>query len=904
MATGLSRVVDLRAGERGPALRAMTALFGLIAGHTMLETARDAVFLAKLPVSRLGLVYAVLAVLSLVVVKVNAAFVQRFGRRNALIFTLMAGAYGTTVLYLAPRSSFAAYVLYLWSGLLGTVLVVQFWLMAGHHFTVAQGKRLFGPLAAGGVLGAVAGASAAAVILTRFPVGALLIAASGVFLATGLLLTAEPSDQTMPRIERPGRSPIAWGGLRGDRYLLRLGALVAVIAAAVLVADYLFKASAAATHTRAELGPFLARYYAVLNALALVVQLGLSGFLVRRLGVVGALSVLPAVLLFGAGGVIVTAGALSAALLTRGADGALRHSLNRVALELTWMPVPDSVKSVAKGFADTVLSRSAQAVTAGLLFGLAMLSLDRPVVLGGLIALLAAGAIALTVSLRRPYLNLFRRALSRDALPHDAGDLELDLDSAEVLIEALSSRDAVRAVAAMDLLVAQRRSRLVPSLILYHDSPSVLLRALEVIATPERTDWMALAERLLDHTDEAVRVAAVRALVAADSTDAAIARLADISPAVRAHTAFCLVVGEGAPEPQRDPRIREILAIEGPKRLQARAALLDAIARRGDERWRAVIGEIAAGDEDELDAHLAEAATRVRDPAFIDMLIGRLDGRDGRSSLRRAIVSYGAPALEALAQVIRDPATDPHLRLHVPRTISQFGDQAAADLLMNVLGNDPSGAVRFKALRGLGRMVELRPLPIDRARIAAQLRRNLVEVFRLRGLCLALGRPGDRPAAEVSGSILLELLGDKQRQAIERVFRLLKIAHRSEDLRSAHHALSGEAWLRATAAEFLDALTVRYPALGPDHSAARDLLLLLTDDLPPAEQHARAGALVPPAPVGVEAALAELIRERDRALATIAAQHAIDLGVRALMREIERASEEHRLFAEPERAHG
>src|SRR5215212_3688777 len=109
MATGLDRLVDLRPGERSPALRAMAALFGLVAGHTVLETARDAVFLVKLPASRLGLVYAALAGLSLVAVKLNAAFVQRFGRRNALIFTLMAAAYGTTVLYLAPRTPLMAY---------------------------------------------------------------------------------------------------------------------------------------------------------------------------------------------------------------------------------------------------------------------------------------------------------------------------------------------------------------------------------------------------------------------------------------------------------------------------------------------------------------------------------------------------------------------------------------------------------------------------------------------------------------------------------------------------------------------------------------------------------------------------------------------------------------------------
>jgi len=906
MATGLRRVMDLRAGERAPALRAFASLFGLIAGHTILETARDAIFLVKLPVSRLGLVYALLAGLSLVAVRINAAFVQRFGRRNALIFTLMAAAYGTTMIYLAPRTPLMAYVLYLWSALLGTVMVVQFWMLAGHNFTVSQGKRLFGALAAGGVLGAVAGASSAAALLMRFHVGSLMVVASLVFLATGLVLTAEPSDQTAPSATT-ARAPDPWGALRGDPYLRRLGALIAVITAAVLVADYLFKSTAAASIPRAELGAFIARYYAVLNAVALVVQLGITGFAVRRLGVIGALLVLPAFLLIGAGGVVVSGGALAAVLLTRGADGALRHSLNRVALELTWMPVSDAVKSVAKAFTDTALGRGVQAVVAGILFGLAMLSLDRPIVLGGLIALFAGSAVGLVASLRRPYLDLFRRALSRGSLPSEVGDLELDLDSAEVLIEALSSREPGRAVAAMDLLASQRRARLIPSLILYHDAAPVLLRALDVVATPDRRDWIELAQRLLDHQDEGVRVAAVRALVGVDRHEEAVTRLSDISPAVRAHTAFWLVSRDQVAEPHRDPRIRDIMAIEGPRRLQARGALLDAMARRGDQGWAELILEIAASDDHALNAQLAEAVTQVRDPRFVDLLISRLDAREGRGALRRALVSYGPEALEALARAIGDPHTSPRLRLHLPRTISQFGDQAAADLLIGILSSEPSGTVRYKALRGLGRMVEVRGVAIDRGRVAAQLRRTLVEVFRLRGLRLALGDASKAPAAaQQSARLLIELLEDKERQAIERAFRLLQIVHRSEDLRSAYLALSSsERRLRATAAEFLDALTVRYALLGEDHAVSRELLRLLADDLPAREQVARAAAAhrAPAAPRGPEAALAELLLERDPAVGSIASRLASDLGVERMVREIQRSTAE-RAAVSPELAHG
>ena len=100
MVTAVRRVFDIRPDEGRLVARAAGTLFGLIAAHTMLETARDALFLGSLPVSRLTVVYALLAVLSLGAARANARFVGAFGRRNGLIITLLAAALGTMVLYL------------------------------------------------------------------------------------------------------------------------------------------------------------------------------------------------------------------------------------------------------------------------------------------------------------------------------------------------------------------------------------------------------------------------------------------------------------------------------------------------------------------------------------------------------------------------------------------------------------------------------------------------------------------------------------------------------------------------------------------------------------------------------------------------------------------------------------
>ena len=211
----LSRVVDLRAEEGPLVLRSTITLAGLVAAHTMLETARDALFLGKLAPSRLTFVYAMLAGLALVSASANAAFVNRFGRRNALIFTLLGSAYGTVVVYLLPPNPEVVFGLYLWSGLLGSVVIVQFWMLAGELFTVAQGKRLFGLLAAGGVLGAVLGAAASALALRYVGVGQLLPAAATVFLVTALVVTTievDPLPTRMVKAPTNGLGFRRWAG--------------------------------------------------------------------------------------------------------------------------------------------------------------------------------------------------------------------------------------------------------------------------------------------------------------------------------------------------------------------------------------------------------------------------------------------------------------------------------------------------------------------------------------------------------------------------------------------------------------------------------------------------------------------------------------------------------------------
>jgi AAA family ATP:ADP antiporter len=865
----IRRLIDVRPGEGRLVFEGAASLFGLIAAHTLLETARDALFLGRLPPSRLTFVYALLAVLAVGVARSNARFVRAFGRRNALIFTLFAAAHGTVMLYLVPGGPVTYFILYVWSGLLGSVLVVQFWMFVGQRFTVAQGKRLFGPLAAGGVLGAVTGAGFAVPMLRVLATDDLLIAAAGLFLLTALGLTGVRGDPPGQPVASANRQPLSTGlGLFKEHpYLAQLALLVGLATATVLSTDYLFKSVVAATFPAEDLGEFFASYYAALNAVALVVQVFVAQAVVRKGGVVGAFLVLPMLLIVGLAGTLATQGAVLAVLVTKGADGTLRHSLHRISTELLWMPVPEHVRTKSKVFIDTVVVRGTQGLSAALLLGITGLGYGSPPILAALTGLLAISWLAVGMKLRRPYLELFRRALqSRASGTRRADDLRLSLDNVGIVLEALSSREPAEATAAIQLLASSDRAALIPALVLYHEADEVLLAALKVIATEGRKDWRPLATMLLEHDHEDVRIGALAALSRVSDASAVESRMLDVSPRVRAHAAYWLA--EASPEPpESHPAVRSMLNMSGKAGCDARFGLLEAVEEEGRQRWADIVLITSNHPNEELVVASTHAMAKVPDVRFIPHLIQRLRFRAGREAVREAIVQLGAPALDALEEALNTPQEARKIRRHIPRTISRFNSQRAVDILTRRLSVEANGRVRYKILRGLGRLITGQPLHIDAAAIEEQAKRNLLEHLRMAALWLPLSNtvPAQlRPRR--AHDLLVGLLEDKVHQALERAFRLLQLVHRQEDLRTTLMAIvSDDREAKAHALEFLDALTL--DAKVPE---IRTLLRLIVDDLPWQERLQRAAGYIDIIPKSEQEALDLLALEDDVAVAAIA----------------------------------
>jgi hypothetical protein len=562
-----------------------------------------------------------------------------------------------------------------------------------------------------------------------------------------------------------------------------------------------------------------------------------------------------------------------------------------VATELLYLPLPDTARDRGKGLVDGVMSRAAQALTATVLYLLAVRSLATPRVLAVVVTVLAAVWLVMAVSLRRAYLDLFRRALAAGHIGPDVEIQELDLPSAEVLVETMASPDPAAVVAAMDVLVRHRRMKLVPALVLHHDAEPVLVRALEIFGESSRTDWVPLATKLLTHPREPVRVAAVRALAKAGHTEALAQASSDVSSRVQAYTAFHLAHRDTETPLLEHPLVDVIMHMPGELGRASRRGLLAAVSDTPDERSVDLLLAFAARadlDEDvQAVEQLAHAFAVIKSPPFLPAALVRLARRTGRDAIREALVAMGEPALDALESTLRDETAPRSVRLHVPQTISRFGSQRAADILANAVESERVGSVRYKALRALGQLVAHSDVKVDRARIERVAKRNLEEHVRLLSFRAVL--TADRMHDD-AGLLLCGLLDDKLRQSMERAFRLLKIAHKREDIHRVHTAtLSADTRARANAGEFLDALLVRR-----DQQPLRELLRVIVDQATDADRVSRARTEGRVLARTREEALRILVDDRDDAMAALAAQHALVTGAGVELRQAMARASEHR----------
>jgi len=497
------------------------------------------------------------------------------------------------------------------------------------------------------------------------------------------------------------------------------------------------------------------------------------------------------------------------------------------------------------------------------------------------VALLALVWTSAVIGLRRHYLELFRSALREGAVETRIQLPQLDMRSLETFIAALNSDNDAEVLAALDLLDDQGKAHLIPALILYHPSRDVVLRALAIFAR-SRKDFVSLAKRLLKHSDPEVRAAALAARSAVE-VDADLLRrsLEDPSPEVSTTALVHLVANHLLEAKEGDRALLEIAERGSPEQHRA---LLRAIAAKPDRVFEGALLRLAERSDLPATPALAEVMGSLRNAAFVPVLMPMLAKRDLVLPAREALVAIGDPALAALDRALDERAQPPHVLRHLPRTISRFEPEKAAPILMRHLRTAPDGMVRYKILRGLGRLTAANPgIELDAAILDEVTDRTAREVLCMIDWRLGLerGAAQDPSRASMTHELLTTLLENKERLALERLFRLLGLRFPEEDFERIYRGLSSaDDKLRSSSRELVEAL-LKEPL--------RRAILAILDEAPDEERLRRAAPYYESEARDYEEQLEAMLTCWSESLRCLAAYHVGEVGLERLRPALEAA---------------
>ncbi len=819
-------------GEAGPALLLFVIFFLLITFQYSTKSVRQSTFINSLGAEKLPYVYFLIAVAAYPLLRLYNRFADRI-RRDALIVATCAFTAGTMALfwwlYQFPWQ-WVAFAFYVWISISVIGLVSQFWSFANHIFDPRQAKRLFAFIGAGGLLGGVLGGQlakfATKTVGTRY---ALLVAAVVLLMVAGLIwLTrrVHPIDERrvagaagLQRLDEAG------GGIELLRQSKHLQAVAAIMLLTVVVAqivDLQFNwAVEKATTSLDQRTAFFGNFYSAMGIVAFAFQLIFTARIHRHLGVGFAMRVLPVSMMLGTLALIAAAAAapemlLGAALALKVSENGVRYSVDQSTRELLYLPIPSRARMKAKAFIDVFVQRAGKGVAALLLLPVTFGLLSPPQAGWIALALIAAWLTA-TVAARTHYIESFRAGLKKKAVEPGAIDLT-DATALELVVQSLGSTDARQVIHALRLLQAQDRAKLVPPLLLYHESAAVRRAVLRLVAVAGRADALPLVERCLSDSDAGVRAEAVASVAQLRKTDVVSLMtpyLASSDPGLRSAAIVALWSAEEEGAKQRAQEALTELMADDEARSRAEAAKALGFLKAAD---RGDALTLLLADKDPGVVREAVAAVRHRvarhgpDPMLAPALIALLDDRRLKHDARQALVAFGEPAIPALVHFMNSPDERIWVRRALPKTIALIdGPQAVAALAGSLrLASDPF--LLRKLIEGLG--ATTLPVAGHEREIVDAVHSQSARYFRALATLTALesverGRltgPLIVWDAEQHEATLLErMLSEQMSDSVANVFGLLALLHDRVPIRNAHSSvISGQPGLIAAAVEYLD----------------------------------------------------------------------------------------------------
>lgn len=362
----LGKIVDVKPEEIRALWLGFAFHFLILTGYYITKPIRDSIG-ASSSMEALPWMFTATLVAMLIANAAFAATVARMSRRKFIPL-----AYGFFIVvfalfFIAMRSRpvseqvWIGRSFFVWVSVFNLFNTAVFWAFMTDLFTVEQGKRLYGFIAVGGTLGAILGAYITKHFVGEIGSANLLIVAATMFAIAGFLVRFFPSgfnadDKPSAKPEEPIGGSV-WSGITHicrSPYLMGLAAAILLYTTTSTWA-YFQQSDLAreALKTPNERTEFLASLEIWVNSITVIIQVCLTGRLLRWFGVAFTLVSLPLVSMIGFAAMGVAA-SLAMLAVFQVARRAAAYALMRPSREILFTVLRREDKYKVKSVTDTL----------------------------------------------------------------------------------------------------------------------------------------------------------------------------------------------------------------------------------------------------------------------------------------------------------------------------------------------------------------------------------------------------------------------------------------------------------------------------------------------------------------------------------------------------------------------
>jgi ATP/ADP translocase/HEAT repeat protein len=705
---GLTRRLGLEPGEGRLLVLMGTLVAVLLCAYTIAKVLRDALFLKEFGALALPYAYIAVAFASAGYVWLESIVARRFKQIGASRFNQYA-AIGCSILAAAalPRArQWTIALFYLWTGSQALMLLPHFWGLALDVWNSRRVRLLFPILSGCGLLGGLAGGGIAASSAPRVRLIGLMWVVSGLLIIARILTGfVERRRALSPEMSGVVSNLSSWEIVRKSGYIkvLALGLALSVVVGTLV--DFQFKLLILRMYPEPQqLAQFLGKFYVGLNAVSLLFQFGLAGWLLQRLGLGASTGLQPgAVLAFAAWAGLTTGGGAIVAM--RWIQGVISQTLGKSSTEIYYAAIHPKERRRIKPAIDTLVERWSDAIV-GVLLVVVLRLLHAPIAAITITTgALAAVWLAVLFVLNRQYGLAFHEALSRRWIEPEAAPESMRLPAArKALLAALRSDDERQVLLALKLSEHARDGELGSAVrgCLLHPSPGVRAAAVEAMGAMRLPDPERVVFGLLAEPHEGLRRAAIRYLLTRGEAPIEFARrLLDGGDAtLREYLLDAL-----SDHPSEAPGVLTWEWIDARLASGTREDLLlaaRALSAMEDTTTRERLRSLLTNPDVEIQRVALLSAARRPSRELLDVLLPLLIVSELSSEARHAVAAIGDPAVPELARLLSGERGE-RAQARAARALTQIATPRALTSLMTLVR---SGDVRLRylGLQGMARV--------------------------------------------------------------------------------------------------------------------------------------------------------------------------------------------------------